>query len=133
MENNVSRSDREASWYQAVTGKSFDTRPQIAPDRSDLINKHAAIIASFENMEIGCDEFCAAFCAVMDMYEAHLDAACDLNDGEVDELCFRLFMPRSGFNRYVRIAKLQKQVPCEIESGIIEGKKWALDPSLLQE
>lgn len=133
MNDTTKPTSQEAAWYQAMTGKPFQTRERTEPGRDIVINSHVAAISSFENRELGCDEFATAFCAVLDMYEAHLDAACDLSDAEIDELCFRLFMPRAGFDRYVRIAKIQKQVPCEIQLGLDNGKKWALDPTLLQE
>jgi len=118
--------------YQALTGKPASARRALPPDRDALVSEHAAIISSFEDSYIDDVEFCQAFCAVLDMYEAHLDAACDLTDEELDELCFRLFRPRKiGFDRYVKIAKLQKQVKTEIDRGQMLGKKWAFDPKLL--
>lgn len=122
----------KAAWYQAITGKPIETRPQLDSERNKLVARHATKINSFEDREVDFSEFAQAFCAVLDMYEAYLDAACDLNDAEIDELCFRTDMPREGFDRYVRIAKIQKQVPFEIELGLDNGKKWAVDPTLLQ-
>ena len=122
----------EAAWYQAITGKPFQSRPQLNAERDALVQQHERAIASFPEAEIECSEFSDAFCAVLDMYEAHLDAYCDLTDAEIDELCYRLEMPRTGFDRYVAIAKLQKQVDCEISLGRSRGKKWAFDPTLLQ-
>ena len=122
----------ETTWYQAITGKPFQSRPQLNAERDALVQQHERAIASFPEAEFECSEFSDAFCAVLDMYEAHLDAYCDLTDAEIDELCYRIDMPRTGFDRYVKIAKLQKQGKTEIERGRMLGKKWALNPTLLQ-
>lgn len=122
-----------ATVYQAITGKPDYARPTIESERGKLVAYHAKTISKFEDSEIASTEFDCAFSAVLDMYEAYLDAVCDLSDAEIDELCVRLFVPRLGFDRRVRIAKIQKQVPCEISLGLSNGKKWALDPTLLQE
>jgi hypothetical protein len=119
--------------FEAITGKPASARRALPTERDALIRHHVAAIAQFEDSYIDEVEFSRAFCRVLDMYEAYLDAACDLTDEERDELCFRLFIPRQlGFDRYVQIAKLQKQAPAEIENGLLNGKKWASDPTLLK-
>lgn len=120
-----------ATVYQAE--KPDDARPTIKSERAKLISHHAITIIRSQEDEIGDTLFDAAFCAVLDMYEAYLDAACDLSDAEIEELCPRVFVSRSGFDRRVRIAKIQKQSESEFERGLDMRKKWALDPTLLQE
>jgi hypothetical protein len=113
--------------FKALTGKPATCRQRLPKDRDTLVSKYARTIAKFDN-----DAFARAMCKVLDMYEVYLDAACELSDEEIDELCFRSFTSRKfGFDRFVQIAKLQKKAHVEIERGQMNGKKWAFDLTLL--
>lgn len=134
MADNVIRVNfNKAPMYQLFTGKPEHSRPALEPERNTLIAYHSKTIGDFEGSEIASTDFDCAYSAVLDLHEAYLDAACDLCDSEIDELCTRILVPRWGFDRRVRIAKIQKQAPSEIERGLENGKKWASDRTLLQE
>ncbi len=117
--------------YQDFMGKPYSSRKPLTPDREAIVGGYLAKIqAGYEPGEVRFNSFDHAYSAVLDVYEIYLDALYELTSEEIDELCWQNMMPRSEFDRNVRIAIIQKQADSEIERGRQNGKVWAFDPNL---
>lgn len=117
--------------YEDFIGKPYSSRKPLTPDREAIVGSYLAKIqAGYEPGEVRFNSFDHAYSAVLDVYEIYLDALYDLTSEEIDELCWQNMMPRSAFDRNVKIAKLHKESPSEIQRGMANGKAWAFDPNL---